>query len=39
MSPDGKTLWHVSDRGDQFNIMKAVLTPGGPPGTIPPKSP
>jgi len=26
MSSNGKTLWHISDRGDQFNIMKATLT-------------
>jgi hypothetical protein len=30
MSEDGTTLWHISDRGDQFNIMKAVLTLGRP---------
>jgi hypothetical protein len=26
----GTTLWHISDRGDQFNIMKATLTLVGP---------
>jgi hypothetical protein len=26
MSSDGTTLWHISDRGDQFNVVKAVLT-------------
>lgn len=36
MSADGTTLWHVSDRGDQFNIMKAVLTLAGPRGATPP---
>lgn len=25
MSADGKTLWHMSDRGDQLNIFKATL--------------
>ncbi len=25
MSPDGKTMWHISDRGDQFNLMKVEL--------------
>jgi hypothetical protein len=33
MSADRTTLWHFSDRGDQFNIMKAVLTLGGEPDT------
>lgn len=28
MSADGTMLWHLSDRGDQFNIMKAVLILG-----------
>jgi len=35
MSTDGTTLWHCSDRGDQFNIMKAVLTLASPPDKIP----
>jgi len=26
MSTDGKTLWHISDRGDQLNIFKATLS-------------
>ncbi len=30
MGPDLVTLWHISDRGDQFNIMKATLTLVGP---------
>ena len=34
MSEDGTTLWHCSDRGDQFNIMKVVLTLTDPPDTI-----
>ncbi len=25
MSKDGKTLWQISDRGDQFNLVKATL--------------
>ncbi len=25
MSPDGVTLWQISDRGDQFNLVKATL--------------
>jgi hypothetical protein len=31
MGKDGTTLWHISDRGDQFNIVKAVLTLANPP--------
>jgi hypothetical protein len=26
MSDDGKTLWHITDRGDQLNIYKAALS-------------
>lgn len=25
ISTDGLTLWHISDRGDQFNLVKATL--------------
>ena len=25
MSEDGRTMWHICDRGDQFNLMKATL--------------
>ncbi|NOZ86418.1 MAG: DUF4185 domain-containing protein [Deltaproteobacteria bacterium] len=30
MSNDGITIWHMSDRGDQFNLMKATLHLVGP---------
>lgn len=30
MGADKTTLWHIDDRGDQFNIMKATLTLVGP---------
>jgi hypothetical protein len=26
MTSDGKTLWQISDRGDQFNLVEATLT-------------
>jgi hypothetical protein len=26
ISEDGKTLWHFSDRGDEFNLMRATLS-------------
>lgn len=35
MDKSGSTLWHCSDRGDQFNIMKAVLTLGTLPDAAP----
>ena len=25
ISADGKTMWHISDRGDQFDLMKVTL--------------